>query len=242
VEYVQRLKQHQEQMFYQVMDGVFQDEDIDDIIEKIVSDALWKELTQKMRQLKYQPNELTAEDVESSLQEYIERGELQIEEGKIKITPKGARKLANQILRRILKNLGDLKLGPHGVEQTGYGAWISPASRKYEMGDEYARIDFEKTLLNALERKPRTGNKIGLEPEDFQVFEEIHQTKMVAGIIIDTSGSMRGDKFSAAIDTSLALAELIRREPEDLLKVYLFSHHVEEIPYYDIVNVGAPQG
>jgi len=241
-EYVQRLKQHQEQMSYQVMDGVFQDEDIDNIIEKIVSDALWKEPTQKMRQLKYQPNELTAEDVESSLQEYIERGELQIEEGKIKITPKGARKLANQILRRILKNLGDPQLGPHGVEQTGYGAWMSPASRKYEMGDEYARIDFEKTLLNALERKPRTGTRIGLEPEDFQVFEEIHQTKMVAGIILDQSGSMNGDKFNAAIDTSLALAELIRREPEDLLKVYLFSHHVEEIPYYDIVNVGIPQG
>jgi len=241
-EYVQRLKQHQEQMSYQVMDGVFQDEDIDDIIEKIVSDALWKELTQKMRQLKYQPYDLTTEDVESSLQEYIERGELQIEEGKIKITPKGARKLANQILRRILKNLGDPQLGPHGVEQTGYGAWMSPASRKYEMGDEYARIDFEKTLLNALERKPRTGTRIGLEPEDFQVFEEIHQTKMVAGIILDQSGSMNGDKFNAAIDTSLALAELIRREPEDLLKVYLFSHHVEEIPYYDIVNVGIPQG
>jgi uncharacterized protein with von Willebrand factor type A (vWA) domain len=241
-EYVQRLKQYEEQLSYQVVDGVYQEQDVDDIIEKIAADALWQELTQKVRQLKYQPNELTTEDVESSLQEYIERGELKIEDGKIKITPKGARKLANQILRRILKNLGDPQLGPHGMEQTGYGAWISLTSRNYEVGDEYARIDFEKTLLNALERKPRTGNKIGLEPEDFQFFEEIHQTKMVAGIIIDQSGSMRGDKFNAAIDTSLALAELIRREPEDILKVYLFSHEVEEIPYYDIVNVGAPQG
>ena len=241
-EYVQRLKQHQEQMSYQVMDKAFQDKDADDIIDNMVADALWKELTQKIKQLEYQPNELTAEDVESSLQEYIERGELQIEEGKIKITPKGARKLANQILRKILKNLGDPQLGPHGVDQTGYGAWISLTSRKYEIGDEYARIDFEKTLLNALERKQRTGNKIRLELEDFQFCEEIHQTKMVAGIIIDKSGSMRGDKFSAAIDTSLALSELIRREPEDTLKVYLFSHNVEEIPYYDIVNVGSPQG
>jgi len=182
-EYVQRLKQHQEQMSHQVMDKDFQDKDADDIIDNMVADALWKELTQKIKQLEYKPNELTAEDVESSLQEYIERGELQIEEGKIKITPKGARKLANQILRKILKDLGDPQLGPHGVDQTGYGAWISLASRKYEIGDEYARIDFEKTLLNALERKQRTGNKIRLELEDFQFCEEIHQTKMVAGII-----------------------------------------------------------
>jgi len=69
-----------------------------------------------------------------------------------------------------------------------------------------------------------------------QIYDEMHENKMCAGLIIDESGSMQGDKINAAIVTALALAELIRREPKDLLKVYLFSSEVREIPYCDIVN------
>jgi len=241
-EYVQRLKHHEEQLSYQIMEDILQDQDIDEIADRIVGDQLRKELSQKASAAKYQPDHLTTEDLQRSLQEYIDRGDLHLEQGRVGITPKGARKLANQVLRRILKDLVDPQLGPHAVEDTGYGPWISPTSRKYEPGDDYAMIDFERTLLNALERKSGTGPRLKLEAEHFEVYDEIHETKMVAGMIIDQSGSMSGDKFNAAIDTSLALAELIRREPDDTLKVYLFSHHVKEIPHYDIANAGVPQG
>jgi uncharacterized protein with von Willebrand factor type A (vWA) domain len=241
-EYVQRLKHHEEQLSYQIMEGILQDQDIDEIVDSVVTDQLRKELAQKASAAKYKPNELTVEDLQRSLQEYIDRGELHLEQGRIRITPKGARKLASQVLRKIFKDLVDPQMGPHAVEEIGYGPWISPTSRKYEPGDDYAMIDFEKTLLNALERKSTTGPRLKLEPEHFEVYDEVHETKMVAGMIIDQSGSMSGEKFNAALDTSLALAELIRREPDDSLKVYLFSHHVKEIAHYDIANAGVPQG
>lgn len=241
-EYEQRLKKYEEELAYQIMDSIFQEQDVDEIAERMAGDELRRELMRRVGELKYQPDELSHQDLERSLEEYIERGELKLEEGEIKITPKGARKLTNQILARILNNLADRQLGSHTMEEIGYGVERSPRSRKYELGDEYDKIDFEKTFLNALERKTKTQAKIKLEPEDFQVYEEIHQTKMVAGLIIDESGSMSGDKTNAAIDTSLALAELIRREPKDLLKVYLFSHQVREIPYYEILNASFSGG
>ena len=241
-EYVERLKKHEEHLSQQIVDGLFQDQDVDQVVEQIAGDELRKELSQKVRDSKYQPFELTVDDLKRTLQEYVDRGELYLEDGKIKITPKGARKLANQILKRILKSLVDPQMGSHGADQTGFGVWTSPSSRLYELGDEYSMIDFERTLMSALERGARGDPVLQLDPADFHVYDETHETKMVAGMIIDQSGSMSGDKFNAAIDTSLALAEVIRKEPEDLLKVYLFSHLVREIPFYDIANASIPQG
>ena len=234
-EYEQQLKQYEEELSLQIMDRILEDVDIDEIIQEIARDKIRKDLEQKLRELEYQPEEVSAQDVEESLKRYIEQGDIEVQKGEVKITPKGARKLANRILRRILENLSSTEIGPHSLEETGYGAERSPSSRRHEPGDEYDRIDFERTLLNALERNPAR-KKISLEAEDFQVYEEIHQTKMVAGLIMDESGSMSGEKIDAAIDTALAVAELIRQEPKDLLKVYLFSNRVREIPYYDILN------
>ncbi|MDP2932358.1 MAG: hypothetical protein Q8O05_07685 [Chloroflexota bacterium] len=236
-----KQKEYEEEMSYQVMEQVFRGEAADDIAEKMAKDEVRKQLEQKVRELKYQPEEMTDQDLEGSLKDYIQRGDLDIEKGEIKFTPKGARKLANQVLRRILEKLADRRMGHRVLEELGYGVERSPSSRKYEMGDEYDKIDIERTFLNALARHPGNGG-ISLDPEDFQVFEEIHQTRMVAGLIIDESGSMSGDKINAAIDSSLALSELIRREPKDLLKVYLFSELVREIPAYDILNVSFAGG
>ncbi len=241
-EYEQRLKQYEEELSYQVMGSILQKEDIDEIAERIARDEIRKEIEQKVNELKCQSDGLSGQDLEESLRDYIERGDLDLREGEIKITPKGARKLANQILRRILENLADRQFGHHELKEAGYGIERSPSSRKYEIGDEYHRIDFEKTFLNALEREPEAKRGISLNLEDFQIYEETHQTKMAAGLIIDESGSMSGDKINAAIDTSLALSELIKQEPGDLLKVYLFSEQVRQIPCYDILNTSFSGG
>lgn len=241
-EYEQRLKRYEEELSYQVMESAFQDEDIDEIAERIARDEIRKKLEQKLNELRCQPDGLSSQDLEESLKDYVERGDLDLVNGEIKITPKGSRKLANRVLRRILENLAARRLGHHALKEVGYGVESSPSSRKYEMGDEYHKINFEKTFLNALERNSGPGERISLEPEDFQIYEDIHQTKMVAGLIIDESGSMSGDKINAAVDASLALSELIRREPRDLLKVYLFSEQVRQIPYYDILNASFAGG
>lgn len=241
-EHLQRTAQSQRQLSYQVLQGLAQGLNIAEFVDSLGSDPSVAEPAPTLDQSRPHRPDPTVDDVERSLREYIQRGELRIDHGRVQITPKGARKLAGQVLARVMDNLADGQLGPHNVDQSGYGSWVSRTSRRYEIGDEYHKIDFETTLLNALERQSSVRHRLKLEPEDFHVYEEIHQTKMVAGLLIDQSGSMNGDKLNAAIDTSLALAELIRREPEDVLKVYLFSQDVQEIPYYDIVNVSVPQG
>ncbi|MDI6806892.1 MAG: hypothetical protein QMD14_03735, partial [Candidatus Aenigmarchaeota archaeon] len=243
-EYEERLKQHEEDLSYQIMDRALQGENIEELVERITKDKLRQELEQQVKSLKYQPEGLGYEDVEQSLEEYAQQGYIDIERGKIKITPKGARKLANNVLRRILENLTNKEMGPHAIKEIGYGSELSTTSRKYEIGDEYELVDIQRTLLNALERNPE-GKRISLKQGDFQVYETQHMTKMCAGLIIDESGSMRvgkEDKINAAIDTSLALSELIKREPKDKLKVFLFSEQVREIPYYDILNISFPGG
>src|SRR4030042_1713551 len=125
---------------------------------------------------------------------------------------------------------------------------MSTYSRRYELGDAYELVHIEETLLNALERSKVEGSarpdrKMQLKAEDFRVFETQYQSRMCAGIIIDESGSMQSDnKLEAAIAASLALSELICREPKDLLKVFTFSEKVRNVPSWEIVNAVAGKG
>lgn len=232
-EYEKELKQYEESLSYDIIDSILRGESIDDIAERITQDKTRRELEQNIRPLKWTPERIDYKDVEHALEEYVQQGYIEIEEGKIRITAKGAGILAKHALKRILESLAKKEMGPHSIEETGYGPELSIFSRSYEPGDKYELVNIEKTLLHSLER---TG-KISLKPEDFQVHEALHQTKLCAGLIIDESGSMRHDhKVDAAIDTSLGLFELIRRGPRDSLRVFIFSENVKEIAPWDIVN------
>jgi uncharacterized protein with von Willebrand factor type A (vWA) domain len=177
--------------------------------------------------------------MEAALKELEKQGYIDLDRGQVRITSKGARLLANQALKRTLANLAKKHIGHHMLREIGCSAEMSLHSRKYELGDEYELVDIEKTLFNALER----GGDTSLKPEDFQVFETVHQTRMCAGLLIDESGSMEGEyKIQAAINASLALSELIRREPKDTLKVFIFSESVKQIQPWDIVNSVTSRG
>lgn len=244
-EYEQRLKHYEEQLASQIMDRILTGEGVEQLAESITGDKVRKELEEQIRRLRWQPEGLTGQDLEEGLKDSIERGDIDLEGGKIKITPKGARKLARRILTRIFDKLAEKEIGPHTMEESGYGSEISVSSRDYEPGDEYTRVDFEATFLNALGRtasERKTGAYIPLKSEDFRVYEEIHQTRMCSGLIIDESGSMTGEKMHAAMETALALSELIRKEPKDWLGVYLFSSQVRQIPSYEIINASFSSG
>lgn len=172
-------------------------------------------------------------DVERALKEYLREGYIDIRGGNISITQRGVEKLASNALEKVLMNLSGKVVGSHPVEEVGFGSELSIYSRRYEAGDDYYLVDVERTILHALER---TG-KLELKPEDFQVYEESHQTRLCVGLLIDESGSMdEGHKLSAAIETSLALSKLIGREPHDWLRVFIFSEQVREIPPWNIVS------
>lgn len=233
--YRQQLKKYEEGLSLQVVEQLLQGEEVDQIAERIMSDKLRQELEQAINSLKYQPEDVDYADVEAALKEYQRQGYIDIERGRVRITSKGARLLAKQALRRVLESLAKKEIGTHLIKEIGYGSEISTCSRPYELGDEYEFIDIEKTLLNALERGAPI--RRGLKPEDFRIFETQHQSRMCSGVIIDGSGSMQsGNKMEAAIEASLALSELISREPKDSLEVFTFAEKVKHVAPWDVVN------
>ncbi|MFC2007341.1 VWA domain-containing protein [Chloroflexota bacterium] len=232
-QYEEELRQYEENASYQAMDSILQGESLDEIEQRILGDALARELEKKVRALKWKSEEVSEGDIRQVLEEYERQGYIDIEEGKINITSRGAGRLASNALERILNSLKSKKLGEHSVDKTGFGSELTAYTRKYEVGDDYSLVNIERTIMNTLER----AGTLEFEPNDFEIHEEVHQTSLCAGLIVDESGSMRSHhKLEAAIETSLALSELIAREPKDSLKVFLFSEKVKEIPPWTIIN------
>ena len=232
-QYESELRRLEEDSAYDALDKIMQGKDIDEIVLRMLSDEARKDLEEKINALKWKPQDMSEDDVKQTLEEYEQQGYIEIHEGNVKITSKGARRLANNALQRILQSLGRKEVGAHSIEEMGFGSEVSAYTRHYEAGDDYSSVNIEKTAINALERS----GGLKLELDDFEVHEEFHQSRLCAGLIIDESGSMRSNhKLEAAIDTALALSELIAREPEDSLRILVFSDRVEEIPSWALVN------
>ena len=232
-QYESELRQLEENAAYDALDRIMQGKEIDEIAEWMLTDEARKNLEEKISALKWKPPDMSEDDIRQTLKEYERQGYIEIHEGSVMITSKGAKRLAGNALQRILQSLGKKEIGAHSIEEMGFGSEVSAYTRHCEAGDDYSLVDIEKTALNALERSGR----LKLELDDFEVHEEVHQSRLCAGLIIDESGSMRSNhKLEAAIETALALSELIAREPEDSLRIFVFSERVEEIPAWALVN------
>lgn len=177
--------------------------------------------------------DIREEDIRKVIEDYEADGLVDVKDGKVIVTSRGVRKLAAGALERILKNLNNRNAGAHIRELPELGVEFSTMTRRYEPGDDYSLVDIEKTVLNSLNRC----GSIDLEPVDFEIREEVHRTKLCAGIIIDESGSMRDSgKLEAAMETALVLSRLILREPDNTLKIFAFSDKVRELQPWSIVN------
>jgi uncharacterized protein with von Willebrand factor type A (vWA) domain len=232
-QYESELRQLEENAAYNALDKIMQGSEVEEIVEWMLADETRKSLEEKISALKWKSQDMSEDDVRQALEEYERQGYIEIHEGNVRITSKGAKRLASNALQRILQSLGRKEVGAHSVDEMGFGSEVSAYTRHYEAGDDYYLVDIEGTAINALERSGR----LKLELDDFEVHEEVHQSRLCAGLIIDESGSMRSNhKLEAAIDTALALSELIAREPEDSLRLFVFSDKVEEIPAWALVN------
>ena len=215
------------------LENDMEDEETDETSEGIVQSDNEQELGNKCGIPRQERDDINEEDIRRSLEEYEHDGYISIQKGKVIVTSKGVRKLAAGALERILKNLNRKSSGSYPIEKLDFGVDLSLHTRRYEVGDDYASVDLERTSLNALKRS----GQLNFEPEDFEVHEEIHQSKLCAGIIIDESGSMRDThKLEAAMETALALSRLIMKEPGNSLKVFIYSDKVKQIEPWAIVN------
>lgn len=244
-EYERERSEYDRDMSFEALERILQGEKTEDIVQRLSSDKRKQELDQMIDMLRYQSEEVEYRDVEEAMKEAERAGLVQLEDGRVKITSRGARMLARQALGKAMENLAKREMGSHLVKETGFGSELSLHSRPYELGDQYECIDIEKTLSNAVQRNASSGLSSGvtLEPQDFEVLQLMHQTRVCAGVIIDQSGSMQADsKIEAAMEASLALSELMMRNPKDELRVFIFSAKVEEIRPWDIVNVTMGKG
>jgi len=212
---------------------------LEQILEDIEFDEKLRRLEAEIEALGKESQKLTRADLDEALSEYERRGLIDARAPTIKLTSKGSRVLGRGFLTRILDSLRRRGVGPHRVEELGHGPWLSSTYRPYEYGDSYERINIERSLLAALERSRGLSD---LELSDFKVYESIHHSEVHFGILVDQSGSMNRDgKMEAAVETALALSELMRiRFPEDELRVFAFSEEVREVEPWELPGIAVP--
>ena len=223
----------------------------DSLLKNKVMDCTWQRIKEEADQYQGELSDsLTKDnfkakvlprDIERSIKKYVKNGDLVLEKGKVKITHRGAHKVAS-LVKLKLENLNREKSGAHKIKESGHGLELALYSKKYEFGDSLRHVNFERTLLNSLERNISNNNQpfISLLPEDFYIYEQTFEARMCIGLLIDESASMGDKKRSAAIDICLALGRL--KKTGDILKVMVYAAEVKEIPYWEILNISIPGG
>ncbi len=231
------LRDLRENFSYKLLEHLAAGENLEKLLEEYLGDEYRKQLEEELVVMDRMEEGIDQEDIKQSLNEYVEKDLIEVDEDGVKITPKGSNRLAKYVLRRIWENLSAVNMGTNTTKEEGFGMTFGFGTRKYEYGDEFFKIDLEATLLSALENGKRCPDRIEFDQEDLLVKETTIDTRLCVGLVVDESGSMSGDKIHAAMDISLALAELVRRNAKDKLRLFLFSNQVRELAYWDMLNV-----
>ena len=144
--------------------------------------------------------------------------------GRLKLTPRGVRKLGERALARVFDRLAVDRPGTHDARDAGGVGEPTGATRPWVFGDPYA-IDVQRTVHNAVLRQGATDGPVKLHPDDFEAIEAENRTTCATAVLLDMSFSMpmRGN-WEPAKRMALALHSLIASKyPEDQLYIIGFS-------------------
>jgi uncharacterized protein with von Willebrand factor type A (vWA) domain len=158
-----------------------------------------------------------------------ESGLIQQKEGKLELTPRGLRKIANNSLRDLFSKLAKDKTGQHAISKLGFGHERTYETKPYEFGDPF-QLDLERTIRNAIRRNgPSTPVK--LSPDDFEIQRTEHLTRSSTVLMLDLSMSMpMRDNFLPAKKVAMALHALITSQfPRDFMGIVGFSETAYEL-------------
>jgi len=219
-----------------LLDEIMGGSDGGSLVEDYLSDRDRAGLEEKVAAENVTYRSIEEEDIRDAIKDCRDMGLVEEGGGEIRITPKGSRRLARHILRKILEEVDISAPGNNPTIRDGFGVTEGYSTRRYEFGDEFCRIDVEETLLAAFGRARGREGRIRFDYEDLWVKETTYESRFINGLIIDESGSMKGGKFHSAIDISLALSELVGRNGKDKLRVFFFSDEVREVPRWSIAN------
>ena len=234
-----QLEQLKAQMMMKAMEKLLESGE-NEAMQTLEITSEMKGLKEQIEQLDAEPYAVSKDDFDEALHDLEVKGFLDGRKRGVVLTSKGAQFLGRGFLSRILLNLARKGLGAHRVEDVGYGPWLAATYRPYEPGDPYDRINVERSLMTTIERGDGFSNmKVG----DFRIYESRHATEVHFGILVDQSASMKKKgKMEAAVETALALSELMHLEfPEDRLRVYTFSEETRIVEPYELPGVTVPQ-
>ncbi|HMK95977.1 MAG TPA: hypothetical protein VK425_00435 [Acidimicrobiales bacterium] len=164
-------------------------------------------------------------------------GLVEQKEGRLRLTPKGLRRIGDQALADLYSRLSLYRSGQHPVGRPGVGQERSGETKAYDWGDPF-HISIERTVRNALTRSG-PGTPVRLEPADFEVERTEALTRSATVIMLDLSLSMpmRGN-FVAAKKMAMALHALISsRFPSDYLGIVGFSRYARAVAIRELPEV-----
>ncbi|MFQ5998118.1 MAG: VWA domain-containing protein [Candidatus Bathyarchaeia archaeon] len=137
-------------------------------------------------------------------------------------TEKSEKIIAKKVLEEAFASLKKLSLGEHEVKETGYGDYPSHVLREYDNYlHTYDMLDIQETLVSTA---IRDSQGFEIKDEDLKARIPLHKSQSSNAILIDSSYSMRGDKFRGGIMAALAFRELLNEDfKEDSMHVIAYN-------------------
>jgi uncharacterized protein with von Willebrand factor type A (vWA) domain len=156
---------------------------------------------------------------------------------KLELTPKGMKKIGQNVLTELFTKLKMDKSGSHFASKLGSGHERAESFKDYEFGDTF-HLNLGETLKRSVARNG-PGLPVSLNPTDFVVDEFERTTRSATVIMIDLSLSMpMRDNFLPAKKTALAIYSLITSKfPQDYVGLVGFSEVAREIKPKDLPSV-----
>ncbi len=207
------------------LQGDYAGASLDDVDEDALRRTLGEEAVGDLRRLK---------EIERALER---AGLVQRRQGRLEVTPRGARKMGERALVRVFERLKRDREGVHEARDPGGQAEPTGATRPWQFGDT-GQIAVQRTVFNAVVRGG--GRGLSLRPDDFELVEAEQRTETATALLLDLSFSMplRGH-FVHAKKMALALHALIEgRYPHDRLYLVGFSDYAREMQPSDLTAAG----
>jgi uncharacterized protein with von Willebrand factor type A (vWA) domain len=198
---------------------------LDDVDQEAVQRALGRQAVDDLRALRELERELERQ------------GYLQRSEGRLELTPRAIRRIADTALRRVFSALDSAAGGDHDQHDAGAAGDPTGATRGWRFGDEQP-IDVVRTVRNAVLRRG-PGRPVRLHVDDFEVVETERRSGAAVALLVDLSYSMalRGT-WAAAKSTALALHALASsRYPQDSLQIVGFSRYARPLRPADLAEL-----
>ena len=208
------------------MRGDYAGASIDDVDEDAVRRTLGEDAVRDVRRLK---------EIERALER---AGLVTRREGRLDVTPRGARKLGERALVKVFEQLRRDREGTHEAHEAGGQAEPTGATRPWRFGDT-GQIAVQRSVFNAVVRSG-PGSVVRLHPDDFELVEAEQRTETATALLLDLSFSMplRGH-FVHAKKMALALHALIEgRYPHDTLYMIGFSDYARRMEPQDLTAAG----